>query len=72
MDLEGVAVSFGAACSSGKVKRSRVLGAMGVSDTLAECAIRTSFGWDKWAEDVDATAEAWLKAARRTILKESA
>lgn len=72
MDLEGVAVSSGAACSSGKVKRSRVLGAMGVCDTLAECAIRTSFGWTTRAEDFDATAEAWLKAARRTILKESA
>jgi cysteine desulfurase len=72
LDLEGVAVSSGAACSSGKVKRSLVLGAMGVPDTLAECAIRTSFGWETVSDDFTTVAEAWLQAARRTILKESA
>ena len=72
MDLEGIAVSSGAACSSGKVRRSLVLGAMGVADALADCAIRTSFGWSTKAEDFPAVAEGWLKAARRTILKESA
>ncbi len=72
LDLEGVAVSSGAACSSGKVKRSLVLGAMGVPDTLAECAIRTSFGWQTVSDDFTTVTEAWLKAARRTILKESA
>jgi len=72
MDLAGVAVSSGSACSSGKVKRSLVLGAMGVDDTLAECAIRTSFGWNSAATDFTGVAEAWLQAARRTVLKESA
>lgn len=72
MDLGGVAVSSGAACSSGKVKRSLVLSAMGVDDALAESAIRTSYGWKTTREDFDATAEAWLEAARRTVLKESA
>ncbi|MEM6534273.1 MAG: cysteine desulfurase family protein [Pseudomonadota bacterium] len=72
MDLGGVAVSSGAACSSGKVKRSLVLSAMGVDDALAESAIRTSYGWNTTREDFDATAEAWLEAARRTVLKESA
>ena len=43
-DLDGVAVSSGAACSSGKIKRSHVLEAMGVSPELAECAIRVSIG----------------------------
>ena len=69
MDLEGVAVSSGSACSSGKVKRSLVLGAMGVDDDLAESAIRVSFGWNTKASDFDKTAEAWLQAARRTVLK---
>ena len=69
MDLGGVAVSSGSACSSGKVKRSLVLAAMGASDDLAESAIRVSFGWESRPEDLDAVAEAWLQAARRTVLK---
>ena len=72
MDLAGVAVSAGAACSSGKVKRSLVLAAMGHDDHLAECAIRTSFGWKTQPGDFDAVADAWLTAARRTVLKETA
>lgn len=67
MDLAGVAVSSGSACSSGKVKRSLVLSAMGASDDLAESAIRVSFGWATTAEEVDAVAEAWLQAARRVV-----
>jgi cysteine desulfurase len=69
MDLAGIAVSSGSACSSGKVKRSLVLSAMGVEDDLAESAIRVSFGWDTQPSDFDKTAEAWLEAARRTVLK---
>ncbi len=45
LDLAGFAVSAGSACSSGKVKPSRVLTAMGLSDTAARSAIRASFGW---------------------------
>lgn len=70
MDLAGVCVSAGSACSSGKVKRSLVLMAMGADDTLAESAIRTSFGWSTLASDFDGVADAWLQAARRTVLKE--
>jgi cysteine desulfurase len=51
-DLEGVAVSSGSACSSGKVKRSHVLDAMGVERSLAERAIRASLGWDSTNDDV--------------------
>ena len=72
MDLSGVCVSAGAACSSGKVSRSLVLGAMGVDDTLASSAIRTSYGWNTWAEDFTATAEAWLMARSRARLARSA
>ncbi len=70
MDLAGIAVSSGSACSSGKVRRSVVLSAMGVPDGLAECAIRTSFGWRTEPRDVEAVSDAWLAAARRTVLKQ--
>lgn len=69
MDLAGVAVSSGSACSSGKVKRSLVLSAMGVDDDLSESAVRISFGWGTALSDFDTVAEAWLQAARRTVLK---
>lgn len=65
MDLGGVAVSSGSACSSGKVNRSLVLGAMGVSDDLAGSAVRFSFGWDSRPEDFERAGEVWLAAARR-------
>ncbi len=51
-DLEGVALSSGSACSSGKVKRSHVLEAMGVEPRLAEGALRVSLGWNSTEEDV--------------------
>src|SRR6202030_55641 len=44
-DLEGIAVSSGAACSSGKVQPSHVLAAMGVSPALTQAAVRVSLGW---------------------------
>lgn len=72
LDLAGIAVSSGAACSSGKVRRSVVLQAMGVADALADCAVRTSFGWRSAPTDFEQVADAWLQAARRTVLKESA
>ena len=65
MDLAGIAISAGSACSSGKVRPSRVLSAMGLSETAARSAIRASFGWASKAEDFDALAEAWIKMARR-------
>jgi cysteine desulfurase len=57
-DLEGVAVSSGSACSSGKVRRSHVLEAMGVPSPLAEGAIRVSLGWNSSEEDVKLFAAA--------------
>ena len=54
LDLDGVMVSSGSACSSGKVRASHVLRAMGVSEALANCALRVSFGWNSVDGDVDA------------------
>ncbi|HWU25563.1 MAG TPA: aminotransferase class V-fold PLP-dependent enzyme, partial [Rhizomicrobium sp.] len=54
LDLDGICVSSGAACSSGKVGASPVLTAMGVADNLADCALRVSFGWNSQEADVDA------------------
>ena len=72
MDLAGIAVSSGSACSSGKVKRSLVLSAMGADDALAESAIRTSFGWRSEPEDFDRTADVWLRALHQRKTKETA
>ncbi|MEQ1493767.1 MAG: aminotransferase class V-fold PLP-dependent enzyme, partial [Terricaulis sp.] len=67
MDLEGVAISSGAACSSGKVRSSRVLGAMSVAPDLAKAALRVSFGHESKESDVDEALNALTKvAARRT------
>ncbi len=51
LDLAGIAVSAGAACSSGKVARSHVLDAMGLGE-VADCAIRVSLPWTATAGDV--------------------
>jgi cysteine desulfurase len=64
LDLAGVMVSAGSACSSGKVKASHVLTAMGQGD-LAGCAIRVSGGWDTPQEDWKRFADAWLEAYAR-------
>ncbi len=51
-DLDGIAVSSGSACSSGKVARSHVLEAMGVAPEISANAIRVSLGWNTTREDV--------------------
>jgi cysteine desulfurase len=60
-DLDGIAVSAGAACSSGKVQASQVLQAMGIGEDLAWCAIRVSFGWSTTAAEIDRFIEAWIR-----------
>ena len=61
LDLAGVAVSAGAACSSGKVEPSRVLAAMGVDANEAATAIRVSLGWSTTEDDADKFVEAWIQ-----------
>ena len=65
MDLAGFAVSAGSACSSGKVRASRVLRAMGFGEVDAGSAIRISLGPDVTEDDVLRFAEAWLKGYRK-------
>ncbi len=68
LDLAGVAVSAGSACSSGKVTRSHVLDAMGVEPDLAAGAIRLSLGWASNEADVarfDAAFGETLASLRR-------
>ncbi len=60
-DLEGVAVSSGAACSSGKVQPSHVLAAMGIAPELARAAVRVSFGRTTTELEVDLFINAWNK-----------
>ncbi len=54
LDLAGISVSSGSACSSGKVGPSHVLKAMGVAPALTECALRVSFGWSSTKQDAEA------------------
>ncbi|MGH6830004.1 MAG: cysteine desulfurase family protein [Methylocella sp.] len=63
LDMEGIAVSSGSACSSGKVKRSHVLSAMGVEPDLARGAIRVSLGWNSRRED----CISFVQALERTV-----
>ena len=60
MDLAGFAISAGSACSSGKVRASRVLRAMGYDDDVAGGAIRVSLGPQTTEDEVRRFAEAWL------------
>ena len=69
-DLEGIAVSSGSACSSGKVQPSHVLKAMGFGPEAAQGAVRLSLGWSTSSADIDCCLEAWRKLAG-TLLKGS-
>ncbi|UQD76831.1 cysteine desulfurase [Bradyrhizobium japonicum] len=67
-DLEGVAVSSGSACSSGKVQPSHVLAAMGYDATVAQGAVRLSLGWSTEPDDINRALEAWRKLGN-TLLR---
>ena len=72
LDLEGVAVSAGSACSSGKVARSHVLDAMGVAPILGAAAIRVSLGWNTGEEDIERFIAAWSRVYGRFAERRSA
>jgi cysteine desulfurase len=63
LDAMGFAVSAGSACSSGTLKKSRVLDAFGVPDDVAARTIRVSIGWSTTPEELDVFAEAWKSLA---------
>lgn len=65
LDLAGVAISAGSACSSGKAKPSHVLRAMGASEDEAQCAARISLGWNSTEADADAFIREWPAAYAR-------
>lgn len=67
MDLAGYAVSAGSACSSGKVRPSRVLRAMGFSEAEATSALRVSIGPGTGRDAVMQFAGDWLKARARQV-----
>jgi cysteine desulfurase len=69
LDLDGIAVSSGAACSSGKVQPSHVLAAMGVAPALAQGAIRVSLGPITTESEVDRFLDAWIRLCK-ALLKE--
>ena len=65
LDLEGVAVSTGSACSSGTLEPSPVIRALGVNDEVARGSLRFSFGKDNTEEDVDYAVEVLSRAVER-------
>lgn len=71
-DLDGIAVSSGSACSSGKVAKSHVLAAMGVAPELAQAAIRVSLGWNSTSEDIDRFIAVWRRLRARHKAKVAA
>ena len=70
-DLNGVAVSSGSACSSGKVQASHVLAAMGVEPALARGAVRVSLGWSSTEAEIDALLTAWNKVVSSLLNKQA-
>lgn len=73
LDLSGISISTGTACSSGVSKTSRVVNAMGLTDKAPQGAIRLSLGYTSKPEDADVFITAWAKIRGKTIQsKESA
>ena len=72
LDLKGIAVSAGSACSSGKVAESHVLAAIGLGTDLSKSAIRISLGWNTTADDIEAFLTAWSEIAATTEVTSAA
>ncbi len=71
LDLDGVMMSSGSTCSSGKLSVSHVLTAMGVDEKIASCALRASFGWSSAMEDVNAAVGSLAKLHQRVRVKQT-
>jgi cysteine desulfurase len=67
LDLDGIAVSSGAACSSGRVQPSHVLAAMGVAPPVAQGAIRVSLGPTTTESEVDRFLDAWIRLSKALL-----
>lgn len=72
LDLGGIAISSGSACSSGKVRRSHVLAAMGASERDASSAIRVSLGWDTPADAAERFLSVWKREYQRIASRSAA
>ena len=70
-DLNGIAVSSGSACSSGKVQASHVLAAMGVEPALARGSVRVSLGWSTTEADVERLLTAWNTVVSSLLKKQA-
>jgi len=66
-DMQGIAVSQGSACSSGSMRTSHVLEAMGVPQDEAARMIRISLGWSTTRAEVERFCETWLSMARQAV-----
>jgi len=71
LDLDGVLVSSGSSCSSGKIAPSHVLSAMGVDENLSGASLRVSFGWNSTREDAEAVVAALLRLNSRVKIRSS-
>lgn len=63
-DMAGIAVSQGSACSSGSLRQSHVLGAMGLDEDLASRVLRVSFGWNTTRDEVERFIDTWVEMAQ--------
>ena len=70
LDLAGVSVSAGSACSSGKVSRSHVLAAMQAETHISKGVLRVSLGWQSNREDTEKLVDEWSKLAGRALAAE--
>ncbi len=69
LDLDGIAVSSGSACSSGTMKFSEVVRAMGYELEIAEGAVRVSMGWSTTEAEIDRLLKAWRKLVQPLLKK---
>ncbi len=68
LDLDGISISAGSACSSGRIETPYVLAAMGVPEELGRCAIRVSLGWTTTGDDIDRFIASWKSLCDRKLV----